>query len=777
METSKNQAQPEQRESVPITDADFHNELTIPVIEEITKFTDEVPSQTAPATGQERIPEESDPFPDQQLLDFLRRPRPVYNFKWLPTSPAGTCLARLAFPDLLFSSPTIWNKIQQFVYFRAGLRFEVRVNGTAYNYGQLLFVWRPATLYRTLNTDPTGPGIYDSMYTISQYPHMLVAPYNAQSVVLEVPYEVPFERIPLSVYAEPSSAMRSLCSFGLLEVWNLTPLRGQGAANSEPPVAVSLFASFVDPVLSGYTHKLISYVNVLPPTIHVYPLPTGMRFTAQVTQAGEDQQPAGSNQGDPVLTGRLEGTEAQLPIVFQPAKTSMARFNQPSYPLALTEDTRPLTNNGPSLRDHFSVWSLLDQFTISVSSNTNALLASYLNLPLNCPTGTHAGKTIYFNTKLSYIANLFSLWRGPIQYRFDFIASKFHSCRVKIAWYPPSTLSVAPNEESTDAWTQIVDIQSQTSVVFTVPYLQSYPYLLLNSYPSSSIGANGTVVVTLLNSVTYPLPNGPPVHVNVWTRAPQLELAGYCGFNLPPCSFFDGLSLSADRVPLFPSTDATALASGQPDVAEGRLPNYKNIQDKKPVQVTQCDVLPISPVEMSELIHKPTFQGVLSSGGRIWITPPQPEQLPRATATMESKRPNTLLEYLALIHIGFRGSVRLSFLNPLTEVLTVPRLCAGYALTKAEKYDKLTSLPFRNRFSASAYFPSSANSLKDVILPNYSSLVYRPISLYRYDVLTAPFSVPGIDIYSVSGPDTLFTLAACSDFSFVGMAPAPVTFA
>lgn len=777
MESSKNQQQPEQRESVPPTDLEFHSELAIPLIEEITKFTDEVPTQVAPATGQQRIPEESDPFPDQQLLDFLARPRPVFNFKWLPTSPAGICLARLSFPDILFASPTVWNKIQQFVYFRAGLRFEVRVNGTAYNYGQLLFVWRPATLYRTISSDPTGPGIYDSIYTVSQYPHMLVAPYNAQSVVLEVPYETPFERVPLSVFAEVSSAMRCLSSFGFLEVWNLVPLRGQGPANTEPAVSVSVFASFTNPSLSGYTHKLLEYYNVLPPSIHFYSLPTGLRFTAQVTQAGEDQQPAGPSRGSSGLSASQEGTEAQLPIVFQPAKISMARFSQPSYPLALTEDTCSLPMSGPTLREHFSVWSLLDQFTISVSANSNALLASYLNIPLNCPVGKHAEKTIYYNTKLSYLANLFSLWRGPIEYRFDFIASKFHSCRVKIAWYPPSTLSVAPNEESTDAWTQIVDIQSQTSIVFTVPYLQSHPYLLINSYPNSTIGANGTVVVTLLNSITYPYPNGPPVHVNVWTRAPQLELAGYCGFNLPPCSFFDGTSLSADRVPLFPSIDSRAITSGNPDTSEVRLVNHKNVKDKKPVQVTQGDVLPISSVEMSELIHKPTFQGVLSAGGRVWITPPQPEQLPRATATMQAKRANTLLEYLSLIHIGFRGSVRLSFLNPAAEVLTIPRLCAGYALTKVEKYDKVTSLPFRNRFSASAYFPSSANSLKDVVLPNYSSLVYRPISLFRYDVTTSPFSVPGIDIYSLSGADTLFTLAACSDFSFVGMAPAPVTFA
>nr|WPV63439.1 MAG: capsid protein [Longquan rodent picorna-like virus 1] len=777
METSKNQEQPEQRESVVNTDNEFHSELTIHDIEEITKFTDEVPPQIAPAPDQPNVPEESDPFPDQQLINFLSRPRPVYSFKWQANTPVGTCLARLSFPDLLFYTPTIWNKIQQFVYFHAGLRFEVRVNGTPFNYGQLMFVWRPATVYRTLNTNPTGPGIYDSMYTVSQYPHMLVAPYNAQSVVMTVPYESPLERIPLSAYGSGSSALRHLSSLGLLEIWNLVPLRGQGPANSEPAVSVTLFASFTNPNLSGYTHKNLAYENVLPPAIFTYALPTGMRYVSQVAQAGEDQQPAGPSLGSSSLPTTMEGIPAQLPIVFEPAKTSMARFKQSSYPLALTEDTHLFPGKGTSLRDHFSIWSLLDQFTISTSSNTNALLASYVVIPTNCPVGTHLSKTVYYNTKLSYVSNLFSLWRGPIEYRFDFIASKFHSCRVKIAWYPPSTTGVALNEESTDAWSQIVDIQSQTSVVFTVPYLQAFPYLLFNSYIDSSNGANGNVVVTLLNSVTYPLLNGPPVHVNVWIRAPQLQLAAYCGSQLPPCSFFAGIGPSADRTPLFPNVNPPVKVAPNSKFSQCKVSEVKNAKGKKPLQVAQANELPISPVEMEELVLKPTFQGVLTSGGKIWITPPLPEELPQATASAMVKRPLTLLGYLALMHIGFRGSVRLSFLEPSTEVLAIPRLCSGYGLTKTEKSNEIATLPYANRFSASAYFPNSANSLKDITLPNYSTLVYRPISLFRYDITDNSFSVPGVDIFSVSGPDTLFTLAAAPDFKFVGMAPAPMTLA
>lgn len=180
---------------------------------------------------------------------------------------------------------------------------------------------------------------------------------------------------------------------------------------------------------------------------------------------------------------------------------------------------------------------------------------------------------------------------------------------------------------------------------------------------------------------------------------------------------------------------------------------------------------------MSELIHKPTFQGVLTSGGKIWITPPIAEELPKATATMMAKKPLTLLGYLALMHVGFRGSLRLAFLDPQTEVLTIPRLSSGYNLKKKLKSTEVPTLPYVSRFSASAYFPSSANSLKDILLPNYASTVYRPISVFTYDVSDNSFSVPGVDIFSLSGPDTLFTLAAANDFSFVGMAPAPMTFA
>lgn len=781
METSQLQTQPEQRESVPPTDSDIHSTLDLHVTSEITTFEDEVPPQISNAPDQPSVSTERDPFPSQSLLDFLARPRIVSTLQWGIGDAAGSCLARISFPDALFASPTIWNKIQQYVYLHAGLHFSVRVNGTPFHYGQLAVIWRPACVDRTVTSPMAASGIYDSLFTVTQYPNMLVSPSSAQVVELSVPYESPLERIPIFHYStsaptNSAGSIRNMSSLGLLEFWILSPLKAQGLT-SDPPVTVSLFANFENPQLTGYTHAQYSYAPLAPPSLPSPLLPAELRYKLAVTQAGEDQQPAGSMPLAPAATpGSRLADQAQLPVVFEPAKTSTARNAQPSYSLSLTEDTDSFPSTTVSLRDHLSIWSLLDRFQIARTSAVGSVLATYVVIPTNCQIGVVRGKVLCFNTKVSYIANLFALWRGPIEYRFDFIASKFHSTRVKIAWYPPNTTVSAENEELPDTWTRVVDVQGQISVSFTVPYLQTCPFLPYGSDTPNSSSYNGAVVVSLVNSVSYPTQNGPPVYCNVWTRAPQLELAGFLGFPrgyVPfPNSLFNGQdSLTVDDPPYF----ATPTTGRELDSKEV---NYKKEEEKKSKQVAQAGLASITPVALDSIVFKPSFFYYLRPFYKIWITPPLLEILPRTTvAQLRVLRMNTLLDYLLPLHIGFRGSLRVATLNPNAEVLLVPRLYNQYRYGSREDKTALATQAQGHSLTASSYFPSSANSLKDVTLPCYTSLTYRPFTVFQVLNSTSSFSVPAIDVLNFSDVGTLLTLAPSSDFQFVGMAPAPITFA
>lgn len=765
METSTKQQQPTTHENAHPNDSDIHSHLDIAHISEITKFDDEVPMQRAVVPNQPNVPEVPDPFPDQALADFLQRPRVVHSFKWLSSSASGTCLARLSFPDALFSCPTVWNKVQQFVYLHAGLHFTVRANGTPFHYGQLLVVWRPACADRTVFNVTTDSGIYDNLYTLTQYPHMLVSPSSAQVVEMDAPYESPLEHVVIRSFTEQlaQSSLRAYSSLGFIEFWVLTPLRGQGAANTEPPVTVSLFANFTNPSLSGFTHAQITYFNQVYRIPASPPMPSALRYPVQIAQAGEDNFPRVA-----IDKKHIKNPE-QLPIVFLPAKTSSTENHQPSYILSLNERSQPPLRKQKTTKisDHLKTWSLFYQYSVPTTSDLNSVIASFYVHPANCPTGKYKNTNVSFNTKLSYISQLFSLWRGPVEYRFDFIASKFHSCRIKIAWYPPKTTELATNDELPDAWTQIVDVQGQTSATFVVPWLQATSWLTFDrvgAYRSS----NGIIVLTLLNSLSYPTLNGPPISINCWIRAPNIELAGYTAQTSVQTSMFTGTNYNT-----IPETPMFSLS------APSARPATVDSTETAPTQIAQAGLSQsqIKPVDLDSLPQKPSFLGFLTPKGKIFITPPIPEPLASTVKQPRSVRMNTLLDYLSPLHLGYIGSTRIAMLNPALEVLCVPRIGLGSAIEHTYKSSTtLTERVLANRFTSSSYFPSSANSIKDVTLPNYSSLLYRPTLIEPYIInATSSITLPGVDVYSFSDTASLVTLAAADDFEFVGMAPAPLT--
>nr|QKE55035.1 MAG: capsid protein [Picornaviridae sp.] len=781
MESSTHQQQPEMRVNAPPSDFDLHSTPDIHSTEEITQFQDEVPKQESIVTQSIDIPEGQDPFPDQSLLDFLSRPRIVRVVKWQTDAKYNSLLLRLPFPDALFESPTVWNKLQQYVYLHAGLKFAIRVNGTAYHYGQLLAVWRPACLGRTVpdpgDSTPTPPTPYDNVVAVSQYDHMLISPSAAQVVEMEVPYMVPLDRIPLAPFSKspgPSNLARTFANMGVFEIWCLTPLRATGSSE-DPPVTLTLYASFTNPSLSGYTHSQLKYVESAVPYPKDPQLPTLPIYFPTLSQSKRGLQPAGSSETDGGATGSRSADEAQLPIVFQPAKISSSQYAQPSYSLAINEES--VTSLSPSdavnLSSHLSDWSFFTRFEISNKKNLNDLLFAWYNTPYNSLYGTIAGslnKPVLAYTKLAYIASLFNMWRGPIEYRLDFVASKFHSARVKIAWLPPETSSIPGLSETPDTWSKIIDIQGSISVTFTVPYLYSLPFIPFDSTLPSRL-SNGIILITLLNPLTYPTPPAPSITCNIWVRAPDIQFAGFLGARSVLSTITNGAAAPSEDPP------------GMFDLPASRLrlhpaPPSNPLQKPDKLQKAQAKLGEvISAANLSSIVHKPSLLGYVTPGGSISISPPFPEPLPADTFTYAAFRMNTLLDYLAIIHVGFVGSLRFSALNPSSDIVFVPRLAKMYYCTKVmkDKTDARARL-FSLRFNSAAYFPADGNALKDATLPCYSTLTYRPYSWYQLDSSkdTVGLSVPGIDIINFSTENSPITLSASSDFSFVGKAPAPM---
>lgn len=770
MNTSQKQDQPELRVNAPPTDSDIHSHLEISSDEQVTNFVDETPKENV-IVKKESTEEEPNPIPSQLIFDILSRPRIVYNFKWTTGQAVGTRIARLSFPDLLFSSPTIWNKVQQYAYLHAGLKFAVRANGTAYHYGQLLFVWRAACLERTLFTASTLPSSYDSLYSMSQRPHMLVSPSSAQLVELEVPYQVPMNRIPISAYNSTFATKpeRSFSNLGVLEIWVLTPLRAMGETN-DPPVTVNLFASFTNPSLSGYTHQSFTYLSQSIPAVTPLPIPGTLRYTKQITQA------------------KSSPSVSQTPIVYSPAKIHTSTYSQPSALLSLNEnDTSCLSSF--RLSEALNVWSLFTQFSIAGNAENNALLLAFPVNPSNCMTGTYNSKTLFHHTLLSYIACMFNLWRGPIEYRFDFIASKFHSARVKIAWYPPNTTSLAGYSEMGDEWTKVVDVQGQISETFTAPFIEPVSYLPNDVYAGDRM-MNGTIVVSLLNAISYPSSQIPAMSVNVWVRAPNISFSAFTDVGVISNSLLPGRAPVAGSE-FFTTSPLTASVTTTSDESDIIFPSPssvssttdssgKKISAQKHVAQAKVETT-VTSVDLDTLVFKPTLYFRIFSGEKFFISPPMLEQLPANTvsATIGAVRMNSLLDWLAAMTLGYTGPVRFSLINPESAIYVLPRSYRGYNVAREVNTNKTNPLKVMEdtRWAASAYFPAGINVLKDYMLPCYSSLVYRPFTLTNLQrITTFPLLQPALDLYCF-GPEASHVLVAAGDgFSFFGLAAAPVTF-
>lgn len=705
-------------------------------IEQVTTFVDESGKETSVIKNQYPTPTLENTFPDQQLYDFLERPRVVKSFSWTPSQKAGTLIQRIYFPDALFESQVLWSKLKFYLFFRAGIKIQIKTNGTAFHYGQLCVAWKPCALGRYIPINGTTlPTCYDSIVQASQFPHVLVSPMSSQNVEMRLPYQSPLSRIPLAAFSEVLADDRIYSNLGVLDVYVMTPLRTEGKT-TDTPVNVTIFAMFTDPDLIGATHQPQEYVSITPPSLPEVPYPSGLRYTLDeldiVTKPLDLPYHAQSEVTNTTAVG-------YFPVQLAPGQTSF-----PTALLQVDDNIGHLNSGSTLLSDHLEDWSYLISYNIPTTATINTKICSIPIDPTQLNVTEYKTKSLKLYTKLAYLSELFMFWSGPIEFRLDFVASRFHSARFRVAWYPPDTVALAPLPDLGDALSKIIDVQGDTSEVIEVPYLLPTPYLSPAISNNTPLRFNGQLVVTLLNPITYPGPNGPPITVNIWIRAPNIKLSGFLG--------------------------------GQKRL---QLLNGESPQSKDPepwFAQAECDVA-LKPDLLNVLSRKPTLMCQMRPQSKIWITPPMCETMPAATFTGSKViRANTLLDYLLAIHLGYRGSVQFQALNPVSEILVVPRVARGFVgnLSTERKTTLVNDcLSDTVVFNSHNYFPPSPQSLKQFRLPGYTSMEYRPMSLYQHRVTTFPILNPGIDIYQYSNNSSLITLSASDDFCFIGKIAAP----
>ncbi len=493
---------------------------------------------------------------DTSLGEFLSRPTLIDTTTW-STSDAVGVLDTMAPWYLFLNNSIIKNKLNNYAFIRGKLCLKFLVNGTPFHFGMLRIAYEP-----NINIAGTGPRIskirtnptssYPLLTSYSQLPGVYLYPAGNAGAELHLPFFLHKSWLPLGSAAEAQA-------MGLLTLFN--GVRLDVASNTaSPSLSVQTYAWLEDVELSGSTTTLtlqgateydgpISYPASAIARIarQLESIPVISRFARATDIAATAVAKVSSIFG----FTNVPNIDPHAPIV--PMPFSHLASSEISTPVQkLTLDPKQELSIDPTLHglgptDEMCIKHIISQPTIlhvfdwNTTNVQGDVLANFkvtptLNEVVNILDGGSVlrSKRVY-HTWLSYVAALFSHWRGDIIFDIEVVCTKFHKGRLQISWDPVATTgATAPSSNA--VVTTILDIGERTSASIRVPYHAAYEWLRVrftqaNHYTINSANTplptydNGLLVISVLNGLVSPI-TPQEVHIVIKIRgADNLEFA------------------------------------------------------------------------------------------------------------------------------------------------------------------------------------------------------------------------------------------------------------
>nr|DAZ87872.1 TPA_asm: hypothetical protein [Dugejap virus 3] len=197
------------------------------------------------------------PYPHPTLESFWERPYPIAQETWTPSS--KKIIHYISLPNDLFKIDPLWDKIRNFRFCNFDLEVSVRVNGTPFHYGQLMFAVIPNAMNGILGAKGRNNnfGPWENYYSLSGFEHILVSPTENQVQKLKIPYVLPKPFIDLEDLVSNSEVRRHIelleSEIAGIAVVPLAPLNSMGTPTN---VSFTVFARIVNPVFTGFCSVL-----------------------------------------------------------------------------------------------------------------------------------------------------------------------------------------------------------------------------------------------------------------------------------------------------------------------------------------------------------------------------------------------------------------------------------------------------------------------------------------------------------------------------------------
>nr|DAZ87925.1 TPA_asm: hypothetical protein [Phagomor virus 6] len=744
----------------------------------------------------------------QTLQEFIERPYLVKQINW-KTTDAGV-VESLEFPTELFNVRSLSEKLTCFRYLRADLEISIRVNASKFHYGKLMAAWKPMALNGLIDWEKKTDNAYQNVISSSGFQHIFISPTSNEVQTLVLPYAIPPLYIDLADWASKSAAPNVRYNLGILEFHVLAPLRCSGKV---PDVDISVFARFCNVQLEGYVGEPFS-VNVYDPTAYTKSTakvdikgymnlfggsftkkePKSDRVNRPIAQVGNPEANRkasgglssvliggaaliGSITSAATLVSKLAGFTMDKPVSTETPKNVIERYSEFSLTkgvsnamfLAADPDNRVgnITDWMGSQESHQNIaeyagrYGILHFNTIKVTDTAGCQYCAFPVCPATIPYYTSGAApnpvdTFIYNTPLSFMASMFTWWRGSIKYRIQVVASAFHACRLRISWQPVLPTSTVRNqllEYESNVISHVLDISTDTEFEFTIPYLNDDPALGIQT---GAQNCNGYIVISLINTLTHAVDPVPDVDFILWVAGgDDMEFFRPCTKLLSNTGY--GYKKPAER----------ALAQVNQAVDSDRTD-----ETLAPAQINVLNNMICGEriINVSDVVKRPCVfaKGLIEDKNSYNRT--------MSPFSLTDTKTLTYTPFLAYLMGGFRFW-RGSFICNVIKSNAATYFAVNRVRNRTG--DKLNDLSFIASTDVWKYFgqsivysPLSSLAPCEVAMPYYSCMLFQPTNYLGF--YCSSDGVPYVTyVGKAKNEEDLFTISAGDDFSLGGIVGPP----
>ncbi|APG78393.1 hypothetical protein 2 [Hubei picorna-like virus 5] len=508
----------------------LQSEETTEVTQEVAAFVDTDHGELVMASNADDTIASVDATDEATLANFLSRPVTVDTFTWSTTDPVGVRRSLGIWQNLMANS-AVKNKLNNFAYIRAKLHIKTVINATPFQYGYMR-----AAYYPLLGV------VSDKVRTNTTSDEPLLIPYSQQRGYYLEPQcnragemECPFfyHKNWLDI-----TSNQDVLDMGTLRYVVYAPL-DVALPTAPTSLTVTTMAWLTDVELMGPTSKLAlqsdEYGNGVvsaPATAvaHAASFLTKIPIIgpfARATQIGASAiskvasifgftNPPNINNVEPrYLMSAPQMATSEISVPYQKlALDPKSELSIDPAPFGLDREDELTINYLKKKESYFgkSTWSTTQSLGTQIA---NFRVNPYLRQSIPLVNVTNRGFRVY-NTTLSYLANVFTQWRGTIKVRLKIVCTKYHRGRLKIVYDPLGDITTSEPNINT-VYTKIVDIGETDDITLEIPYHQDTAWLDTYKFNTSSNGwttgtsnahvpgsTNGTVAVYVYNTLEAP---------------------------------------------------------------------------------------------------------------------------------------------------------------------------------------------------------------------------------------------------------------------------------